>query len=81
METERDLEEIRRKWEELEEEARQIRRSMADWSFIEKQPPHIKAALELYIENGDIRLAARIAKMKLEEFRELLRKANIPVVV
>ena len=54
---------------------------MANWSFIEKQAPHIRAALELYIELGDIRLASKLAKMNIEEFRELLRKANIPVIV
>ncbi len=66
---------------EFEEEARSIRRSMADWSFIERQSPRIRAALKLYIEKGDIRLASRIAGMGVEEFRELLRKARIPVVV
>ncbi len=66
---------------EEEEEARRIRRSMADWDFIEKQPPRIKEALKYYIERGDIRTAARLAGLSLEEFRELLRKARIPVVV
>ena len=66
---------------EEEEEARRIRRSMADWDFIEKQPPRIKEALKYYIETGDIRTAARLAGLSLEEFRELLRKARIPVVV
>ncbi len=66
---------------EEEEEARRIRRSMADWEFIEKQPPRIKEALKYYIEKGDIRTAARLAGLSLEEFRELLRRARIPVVV
>ncbi len=66
---------------EEEEEARRIRRSMADWDFIEKQPPRIKEALKYYIEKGDIRTAARLAGLSLEEFRELLRRARIPVVV
>ncbi len=66
---------------EEEEEARRIRRSMADWEFIEKQPPRIKEALKYYIEKGDIRAAARLAGLSLEEFRELLRRARIPVVV
>ncbi|MET1100854.1 MAG: hypothetical protein ABWW69_00015 [Pyrodictiaceae archaeon] len=66
---------------EEEREARRIRRGMADWSFIEKQPPRIKEALKYYIEKGDIRTAAKLAGLPLEEFRELLRKARIPVVV
>ncbi len=66
-------------WEERE--AREVRRSMADWSFIEKQPPRIREALKYYIEKGDIRRAARLAGMGIEEFRELLRKAHIPVVL
>ncbi len=64
-----------------EKEARKIREKYADWDFIEKQPPKIKAALKYYVEKGDIRLASRIAGLTIEEFRELLRKARIPVVV
>jgi len=69
------------KWKKLEEEAREIRRSEADWNFIESQPPKIRAALKFYVETGDIRLASRIADMSIEEFRGLLRSARIPVVV
>ena len=69
-----------KKWRELEDEARAIRRKYADWEFIEKQPPKIKAALIYYIEKGDIREAAQFAGMDLEDFRELLRKANIPTI-
>ncbi len=64
-----------------EEEAREIRRRMANWEFINRQPPRIREALVFYIEKGDIRLAARLAGLDLEDFRELLRKANIPVIV
>jgi len=69
------------KWIELEEEAKRIRRVMADWNFIEKQPPRIKEALKYYVEKGDIRRASLLAGMNVEEFRELLRKAKIPVIV
>ncbi len=69
------------RWRRLEEEAREIRRREADWEFIEKQPPRIKAALKYYIENNDIRLSAKLAGLNIDEFRELLRKANIPVVL
>lgn len=70
-----------KKWIELEEEARKLRREKANWSFIEKQPPKIRAALKYYIETGDIRRAVYISGVDLEDFRELLRKANIPIVV
>jgi len=72
----RSVEERRR----LEEEAREIRRREADWGFIESQPPRLKAALKLYVETGDIRLSSALAGLSLEEFRELLRAAKIPVV-
>ncbi|MGC9104399.1 MAG: hypothetical protein ACP5JF_06385 [Candidatus Methanodesulfokora sp.] len=75
------LEEKIERWRKLEEEAREIRRKEADWSFINSQPPRIKAALTFYVETGDMRLASRIAEMGIEEFRELLRSAKIPVVV
>jgi len=74
------LEEKLEKWRRLEEEAREIRRREADWSFIESQPPRLKAALKLYVETGDIRLSSAVAGLSLEEFRELLRAAKIPVV-
>ncbi len=70
-----------KKWAELEREAREIRRRYADWEFIEKQPPRLRAALKYYVETGDIRRAAKLAGLKLEDFRELLRRANVPVVV
>lgn len=69
------------KWRRLEEEAREVRRREADWSFIERQPPRLRAALKFYVETGDIRMAAKLAGLGLEEFRELLRAANVPVVV
>ncbi len=62
------------------EEARRIRRSMADWDFIEKQPPRIKEALKYYIETGDLYVASRIAGLTIEEFNELRIKARIPNV-
>ncbi|MCD6510507.1 MAG: hypothetical protein J7L11_09000 [Thermoprotei archaeon] len=75
------LEDKLKKWRKLEAEAREIRRREADWEFIKKQPARIRAALKYYIEVGDIRGAARMALMELEDFRELLRKANVPTVV
>jgi len=75
------LEEKLEKWRRLEEEAREIRRREADWKFIDPQPPRLRAALRLYVEIGDIRLASKVAGMGVEEFRELLRRARVPVVV
>jgi hypothetical protein len=75
------LEEKLKKWRRLEEEARDLRRREADWEFINSQPPRIRAALKLYVETGDIRLASKIAGIEIEDLRELLRLAKIPVVV
>jgi len=74
------LEEKLEKWHKLEEEARRIRESEADWSFIERQPPKIKAALKYYIKTGDLYVASRIAGLKVEEFNLLRIKAKIPNV-
>ncbi|MEM1610633.1 MAG: hypothetical protein QXQ57_03170 [Sulfolobales archaeon] len=63
---------------EYEEEGREIRRKEADWDFINKQPPRIRAALIYYIEKGDLRMAQRLSGLSLEEFIELLERARIP---
>ena len=68
------------KWKKLEEEAREIRRSEADWNFIESQPPKIRAALKFYVETGDLYVASRIADMSIEEFNDLRKRAGIPNV-
>ncbi len=73
-------EEIRKKWEILEEGDRRIREREADWEFIERQPPKIRAALKYYIKEGDIRIAAKLSGLSLEGFREKLREANVPVI-
>ena len=59
---------------------RRIRRESADWSFIEKQSPRIKAALEYYIETGDLYVASRIAGVTVGRMNELRKKAGIPNV-
>jgi len=69
------------KWRKEDEEARRIMREKANWEFIKSQPPRIRAALEYLIEKGDRYVAAKIAGLTLEEFDELRRKANIPVVI
>ena len=65
---------------EWEEEARRLRRERADWEFIEKLPPKLKAALKYYIETGDIYVASRIAGLTVDEFNELRVKARVPSV-
>jgi len=72
---------VMKKWVREDEEARRIRREKANWEFIEKQPPRIRAALKYFIEKGDRYVAAKIAGLSLDEFDEIRRKANIPVVV
>jgi len=67
-------------WEREDREAREIRRKMANWDFINKQPPRIRAALIHFIETGDLWVASRIAGLTVDEFNELRIKANIPVV-
>ncbi|MCC6029331.1 MAG: hypothetical protein LM591_04265 [Candidatus Korarchaeum sp.] len=67
-------------WEELEEEAREMRRREADWDFIESQPPRLRAALKFYVETGDLYVASRIADMSIEEFNDLRKRARIPNV-
>jgi hypothetical protein len=66
---------------EWEEEARKLRRERADWEFIEKLPPKLKAALKYYVETGDFRVAQQIAGLDFEDFRELLRRAKVPIVL
>jgi len=73
--------EMKEKYLSEDEFEREVRRSMADWEFINRQPPRVRAALRLYVEMGDLRLAQRLSGMPLEDFYELLKKARIPVVI
>ena len=77
----RSLEELAERWQREDEEAREIRHREADWEFIRSQPPRLRAALELYVETGDLHLAARIAGMTVDEFNELRLRAKVPVVL
>ncbi len=77
-------EEARRRLEKLrklDEEARRIRREMADWDFIRSQPPRIRAALEYLVEDDDLYVASRIAGITIEEMNELRIRARIPKVI
>ncbi|BAK54402.1 hypothetical protein [Sulfurisphaera tokodaii] len=62
----------------IAEEARQVRRSTANWEFIKSLPPKLRIALEYYIETGNFREAARMAGMSVDEFLYFAKdKANI----
>ena len=65
-------------WEEVE--ARELRRRHADWDFIQRLPPRLRAALIYYIETGDLRRAQWISGLDFDRFRDLMRRARIPVV-
>ena len=67
--------------EEFECEARELRAKSADWEFIEKQPEPLRAALKLLVETGNLRLAAHIACLPLDELDEHRIKAKIPIVL
>jgi hypothetical protein len=69
-----DLEKLVREWEE---EDRELRRRSADWRYIESLPPRVREAIELYIETGDLWLAAKLAGMSEDEFNEVRIKAGI----
>jgi hypothetical protein len=62
------------------EEAKKIRREMADWNFINSQPPKIREALKYYVETGDLYVASKISGLTIEEFNELRIRARIPNV-
>jgi len=55
------IEELRKRFEE----SREVRRREADWDFINKQPPRIRAALIYYIEKGDLRMAQKLSGLSL----------------
>ena len=65
----------------LDEEAKRIRRQMADWDFIRSQPPRIRAALEYLVEDDDLYVASRIAGLTIEEMNELRIRARIPRMI
>jgi len=72
-----DLEKLVKEWEEEDRELRELRRRSADWRYIESLPPRVREAIELYIETGDLWLAAKLAGMSEDEFNEVRIKAGI----
>ena len=65
-------------WDEVE--ARELRRRYANWQFIQQLPPKLRAALIYYIETGDLRRAQQLSGLDLDNFRELMRRARVPLV-
>jgi hypothetical protein len=70
-------EELLKEWEEEDRELRELRRRSADWKYIESLPPRVREAVELYVETGDIWLAAKLAGLTVDEFNEIRIKAGI----
>ena len=70
-------EELLKEWEKEDRELRELRRRSADWKYIESLPPRVREAVELYIETGDIWLAAKLAGLTVDEFNEIRIKAGI----
>ena len=60
------------------EKAREVRRKMANWDFINRQEPKVKAALKFLVETGDLRTASKLAGMNVDEIASIAKKANIP---
>jgi len=64
-------------WRAVDEELRELRRRSADWEYIRGLPPKLREALELYIETGDMWLAAKLAGVTVDEFNEVRIRAGI----
>jgi hypothetical protein len=71
------VEGLREEWEEEDRELKELRRRSADWRYIESLPPRVREAVELYIETGDIWLAAKLAGLTVDEFNEIRIRAGI----
>jgi hypothetical protein len=71
------VEGLREEWEEKDRELKELRRRSADWRYIESLPPRVREAVELYIETGDIWLAAKLAGLTVDEFNEIRIRAGI----
>ncbi len=63
------------------EEAREIRRRSADWSYIESRPEPLRTALKVLVETGDLWYSAAVTGVPLDELNEERKKAKIPIVV
>ena len=63
------------------EEAREIRRRSADWSYIESRPEPLRTALKVLVETGDFKGVAQAFTIPLDLLNEERKKAKIPLVI
>ncbi len=63
------------------EEAREIRRRSADWSYIESRPEPLRTALKVLVETGDFKGVAQAFSIPLDLLNEERKKAKIPLVI
>jgi len=54
---------------------------LAHRASLESYPEPIRSAPKCFVELGDMRLAAKIAGLSIDEFNQLRTQAKIPVVV
>ena len=71
------LRELLEEWRAIDEELRELRRRSADWEYIRGLPPRVRRAVEVYVEEGDLRSAQRASGLGLEEFVKILRRARV----
>ncbi len=63
------------------EKAREFRRRMADWKYIESRPEPLKTALKLLVETGDLWYSATMTGIPVDLLNEERIKAKIPLTV
>ncbi len=63
------------------QEEREVRLAEVDWEGVGRLPPRVRAAIKLFIETGDLRLAQRLSGLDLEDFVETLRRVRVPPFV
>ncbi len=63
------------------QEEREVRLAEVDWEGVSRLPPRVRAAVKLFIETGDLRLAQKLSGLDLEDFVEALRRVRVPPFV
>ena len=63
------------------EKAREFRRRMADWKYIESRPEPLKTALKVLVETGDLWYSATMTGIPVDLLNEERIKAKIPLTV
>ena len=72
-----ELEKLLKEWEEEDRELRELRRRRVDREYVASLPSRLREAVELYVEQGDLRLACELSGLPLDEFVEVLRRAGV----